>query len=143
MNKKGFSLIELLVVIGILSILASIAIPMYRGHLRRAQRAEAFTNLQSLRLLEERYYSQNGTYVAWDCNAADNLTAIRSVLPQFQPGSSLRFRYCLTLNQDINGNAQTPCFSITATGNNGTLVAGETYSIDCNNNKSSSTGVAW
>jgi type IV pilus assembly protein PilE len=138
MKERGITLIELLIVIGIISILAVIAIPAYIGQQKRAARTEAFTNLESLRLLEEQYFAENATYTAslGTCGADnDNIATIQAVLPGFQPGSGLNFSYCIEANEDINGNIQTPCFAARAYGNTGTRVAGETYNIDCNNNK--------
>jgi len=50
-HQRGVTLMELLTVIVILGILASIAFPSYRTYLIRAQRAEAKTALLSCRLL--------------------------------------------------------------------------------------------
>ncbi|HDL20338.1 MAG TPA: prepilin-type N-terminal cleavage/methylation domain-containing protein [Nitrospirae bacterium] len=67
-NKdRGFTLIEVLLVVVILGILAAIAIPAYTGYMRNAKRTEAKTNIQSLRLLLEQYFSENARY----CPAAD------------------------------------------------------------------------
>jgi type IV pilus assembly protein PilE len=41
MNKKGLTLIELLIVMVIVAILAAIAVPMYTGYMTRARRADA------------------------------------------------------------------------------------------------------
>jgi prepilin-type N-terminal cleavage/methylation domain-containing protein len=130
---KGFTLIELLVVIAIIGILSAIAIPAYIGVQTRAARSEAKANLQSLRLLEEQFFAENGNYTA---NLAD-ITAIKSVLTGFKPGNEadLKFTYKVDQNKDIDGTAQTPCFRAIATGKTGTNVSGEIYRIDCNNNR--------
>ncbi len=47
-NKKGFTLIELVVVIAILAILAAIAVPVVSGLLRSAARSEALANAQTI-----------------------------------------------------------------------------------------------
>jgi prepilin-type N-terminal cleavage/methylation domain-containing protein len=130
---KGFTLIELLIVIAIIGILSAIAIPAYIGVQSRAARSEAKANLQSLRLLEEQFFAENGNYTA---NLVD-ITAIKSVLPGFKPGNEadLRFTYNVDQNKDITGTAQTPCFRAIATGKTGTNVSGEIFRIDCNNNR--------
>ena len=57
--KKGFTLLELLIVVIIIGILASIAIPQYTKTLLKARTAEAMTNLGVLRGAMDRYwYSQ-------------------------------------------------------------------------------------
>ncbi|MFN3479911.1 MAG: type IV pilin protein [Thermodesulfovibrionales bacterium] len=67
-GNPGFTLVELMVVIGIIAILSAIAIPLYRGYISNAKRSEAKTNLQSLRLLLEQYFAENGRYCpATDC----------------------------------------------------------------------------
>ena len=130
---KGFTLIELLIVIAVIGILSAIAIPAYIGVQTRAARSEAKANLQSLRLLEEQFFAENGDYTA----ELDDIAAIKSVLPGFKPGNEadLRFAYKVEQNKDNAGAAQTPCFRATATGKTGTNVSGEIFRIDCNNNR--------
>jgi type IV pilus assembly protein PilE len=133
MNKKGFTLIELLIVIAIISMLAAISIPGYLGMQRRAARTEAYTNLENLRLLEEQYFAENGCYsrAGGVCanTAYANVAAIQGLLPRFRPGASLQYDYSLATA------ATATTFTATATGRAGTRVAGDTFTIDNNNNR--------
>jgi len=141
-NYKGFTLVELIIVVTIIGILAMIAIPAYIGQQRNAARTEAYTNLQALRLLEEQVYADTAAYTG-SLGAAgstmvvrdNNIDAIDDVLTGFRPGNGTNFAYRIVTNQDINAAAQTPCFHAIATGITGTRVAGETFDIDCNNNR--------
>lgn len=138
MSKKGFTLIELIIVIAIISILAAIATPAYVGQRKRAARAEARTNLQTLRLLEEQYFAENGDYTKsiGACAADnDNIALIQAALPAFRPGTGANFSYCIEQNIDSDGAAKTPCFRASAFGNTGTGVAEDTFIIDCYNNE--------
>lgn len=146
MNHKGITLIELLIVVAIIGILATIAIPAYIGQQKRAARTEAYTNLQNLRLLEEQFYAENGSYVA----GADT-AAVMTALPGFKPGSGLNFAHKITnvTGKSLPNTVPVPydnttqdlvppttlCFIATATGNTGSRVAGDVFAIDCNNNK--------
>lgn len=56
MNKKGFTLMELLVTIMIISILSSVAMPRYVATLEKARSAEAIVNVGGLRGSMERYW---------------------------------------------------------------------------------------
>ena len=59
---KGFSLIELLIVLIIVGILTCFAYPGYQAHILRAKRLEAQTALLDLASQLERYYFDNHTY---------------------------------------------------------------------------------
>ncbi|GAB4485732.1 MAG: hypothetical protein OHK006_12400 [Thermodesulfovibrionales bacterium] len=137
MNRKGFTLIELLIVIAIIGIIAGVAIPSYVGQQRRAARAEAYTNLEALRLVEEQRFADQGSYVGAGVCAAnnDNIAAIRAVLPRFQPGTGLSYSYCIELDMNLAGAATSNCFRASAFGNTGTRVAGDLFRIDCNNDR--------
>jgi type IV pilus assembly protein PilE len=58
-SSRGFTLIELMVVVVITTILLSIAIPSYQSQIRQSRRTEAKTALLDLAGREERYLSTN------------------------------------------------------------------------------------
>jgi prepilin-type N-terminal cleavage/methylation domain-containing protein len=60
--NKGFSLIEVLVVLIILGTLASLAIPVFTGQTEQAYKAEAFNALGVIRRAQLRYFSANNTF---------------------------------------------------------------------------------
>lgn len=147
MNKKGFTLTELLIVLAIISILAMISVPAYVGQQKRATRAEASANLENLRLLEEQFFAENGGYtITLGTCAADNPGNVATIqtgggdatnaLPGYRPGNGTSYSYCIEQDVDLNGNATaTPCFRASAFGNAGTRVTGDIFMIDCNNNR--------
>jgi prepilin-type N-terminal cleavage/methylation domain-containing protein len=135
MDKKGFTLIELIIVIAIIGILAMIAIPAYVGQQKRAVRTEAYTNLENLRLLEEQYFAENGCYYmtggACVNTSISGVTNIQAFLPGFRPGdeASLNFTYSIR----TSGTSPASAFTATATGKTGRRVSGDTFTIDQNN----------
>jgi len=59
-SSRGFTLIELMVVVVIATILLSIAVPSYISQVRQSRRTEAKTAVLDLASREERYFSTNG-----------------------------------------------------------------------------------
>lgn len=71
-KKKGFTLIELMVVIIILGILVAFAYPAFTRYIERSRRAEGQTLLTKVAAEQERFYSQFNRY-ALDLTAAPPL----------------------------------------------------------------------
>jgi type IV pilus assembly protein PilE len=65
MRSRGFTLIELMIVIVIIAILATIAYPSYTSHIRKARRAQAKADLTELAQMLEREYTVNRSYAAF------------------------------------------------------------------------------
>lgn len=60
--QKGFTLIEVMIVVAVISILTAIAIPSYSEFVRRGHRAEARAGLMQAAQWLERAATANGTY---------------------------------------------------------------------------------
>lgn len=60
--SRGVTLIELLTVVAVIAILASVAVPSYRRYLIRAQRTEAKVALLQLQTAQEKFYMQNNAF---------------------------------------------------------------------------------
>jgi type IV pilus assembly protein PilE len=71
MRKRGFTLIELMIVMVIMAILASASVAGYRQYLRRANRTDATAALLRLSAAEERFYLQNNRYATSADELAD------------------------------------------------------------------------
>ena len=67
-KNKGFSVIEIVLVLGVIGILSSFIAPKVRDYLALAKDSKAINTLQSLRMANETYYLENGNYP----NSEDN-----------------------------------------------------------------------
>ena len=59
---RGFTLIEVMIVVAIVAVLAAIALPNYADYVKRGKIIEATSALSDLRTRYEQYYLDNRTY---------------------------------------------------------------------------------
>lgn len=64
LDQKGFTLIELMIVVAIIGILAAIAIPNFRAYQLKAKRGEIPTNMKAIKTAEVAYQAEMDTFVA-------------------------------------------------------------------------------
>lgn len=111
----GFTLIEVMIVVAIIGILASVALPAYNDYVRRTKIQEATTTLAANRVRLEQFFQDNRTYVGGTLNTA----------------GTKYFTYAFTVAPTAS------LYTITATGIAGQGMTGYSYTIDQNNTKTS------
>lgn len=135
-NAKGFSLIELMIVIVIVGVLAAVALPSYRNYLVKASRSAVQTELLDLASIQEKIFLNSNNYspnvtTAYNGTAAGGLGRTS--------GMSKDGKYTLSL--DIAVPSQT--FTLTATPVDGSSQEGDgTISIS-ESGQRLWNGVAW
>jgi type IV pilus assembly protein PilE len=125
-NAQGFSLIELVVTIGIIALLAAIAVPSYTSYVQQSRRTDAIRALATARQVLERCYTQYYAYNNLNCpGLAPNspngyyaittptLTANTYLLQAAAQGVQLKDQGCTAFRIDQTG-AQTSTGTSTA-----------------------------
>ena len=69
MQQKGFTLIELMVVVAVVGILAAVAIPSYVNYTVRAKVSEAFSVIGPWKMEMQEYFFLNGKFPSKGCNS--------------------------------------------------------------------------
>ncbi|MBU0672468.1 MAG: type II secretion system GspH family protein [Candidatus Margulisbacteria bacterium] len=73
MKRRGFTIIELLIVMAVIALLVGIAIPSFRAVQDQAKVARAQGDLRVMKLAMEDYYINNNSYPADDANQAQTI----------------------------------------------------------------------
>ena len=127
---RGFTLIELMIVVAIIAILAAIAIPSYMDYVTRSKLSEAYNALSTYRVSMEQYYQDNRTY---DNGAACGVAVAAST-----------YSYFTVACTPASGSSAGQAYTATATGKAGTPVADFTFQIDNSNNRqTTATPAGW
>jgi type IV pilus assembly protein PilE len=122
-QTNGFSLIELMVTVGILTVIAGIAFPIYTGYMNTARFSEAQNEFAAIKLAQEEYYLENNTYFGPVANAADP-TAASGGMYTTQDADLKNFS--IAISSPCGDFTQ--CYRITATGKN--EMAGESVTFN-------------
>lgn len=81
LKAKGFTLIELMIVVAIVGILAAVAYPSYTRHVEATRRTDAQASLMAFAQAMERLYSEDGTYAGADGDSTADITASTAPAP--------------------------------------------------------------
>jgi prepilin-type N-terminal cleavage/methylation domain-containing protein len=124
-GRRGFTLLELMIVVAIIGILASTAIALFQNQQLRAKRTEAMTNLEAIAKMQTAYFGENGSHPQvdpvplgapglkqnWDANATAEFGALG-----FAAEGSVYYVYDVNSSAGPCACASNACFTAAAYG---------------------------
>lgn len=135
-RQQGFTLVELMIVVAIIAILSTIAIPAYDQYITKIRRADGKVALMKLAQLQEAYFSNNNKYavtltelLASSTEGFSSITGTTAQSPQNY--------YTLTLTP---GATATRSFTLTAAPYGDMITREEKMSVSCKGLTLDSTG---
>jgi len=130
-GKRGFTLIELMIVVIIVGILSAVAIPLMRGNIDRAKKTEAVAALGTIKLVERMYFSEFSSYCSVG-NLGNTSTPLNTYLKVGDLNGKYFNDFCysvdaaattFTANCNTNQNASINLYNV-AINENGTITNG-------------------
>jgi type IV pilus assembly protein PilE len=115
-QHAGYTLVEVMVAVGIVAIISAVAMPAYSGYVKRGRLTEAFTGLGAGQTAAEQFWANNRTYSGFDSAASF-------------PKAGSNFTFALS-------EASASGYTLTATGKD--MLNGFVYTIDQNGNRKTS-----
>ena len=103
-RQRGLTLVELMVVVAVMAIIATVAYPLYTAQVQKSRRADAKVALETIAVAQERFYTINGRYAA--------ILSTLQVSADIQGGASNEGYYTIA-NPVLSGVDQG--FTVTAT----------------------------
>lgn len=132
-DQRGFTLIEVMIVVAIVAILSAVAYPSYVDYIRRGQLPEGMTYLSDYRVKLEQYYQDHRGYGAIGARDCANEAPAPS-WNTFAPAEAKFFSFGCKLTSPTDNQG----YTLTATGKGGRAV-GYVYTLNQNNAKATTT----
>ena len=114
-RQKGLTLVELMVVVAVMAIIATVAYPLYTAQVQKSRRADAKIALEMVAAAQERFFTLNGTY--------SNTLAALDVSADIQGGASNEGYYDISVTRPAADQ-----FTVTADIDSGAAQSGDS---DC------------
>lgn len=120
-RNRGFTLLELMIVVAVIAILTAVAIPNYRQFVLRSHRSEAIIALTEMANLQEKFYSGNNRYIITSASIAPSL---------FYPTATPNSYYLLSAGAPTGGGNQGYTLTATYNGTQTADTACKTFTLD-------------
>lgn len=107
MNKKGFTLVEIIVVLVIIAIMAAFAIPAYTGFVDRAKQSEVLATgrviLVAAQTAAQETYAKNGVVAAGDAASLETLIATYSGITGSDTAGGVNYSVTISTAGSVTG----------------------------------------
>lgn len=96
-NDKGFSLVELMIVVAIIGVLAALAVPKFQSFQAKAKQSEAKSNLSHIYTLEQSYFGEHDAYAPLALTSPDSKVPVPPNQIGFDLQGRRRYQYSVTI----------------------------------------------
>ena len=97
-KSKGFTLVELMITVGVIAIISAIAIPAYTGYIETGRKLEGQSNLEILKAAQTEYFSENNTFFVGSTNAGTLASNSGGLWAPAEADADRQFEYKVVIN---------------------------------------------